>query len=149
MIYDKEIKYISPKREKKGQDENAYVDSDIAGRIFQLLTFVAVLVFGGEFENIRQYAYNTLVEKTENRGIYIQNELQEKPTIVQEYAEQINNIVVGILEEHVSGAGVTYAAYVASHTEEWTNIMTNLGFFWADASVAAPEPHWETWTGVP
>ena len=41
------------------------------------------------------------------------------------------------------GAGVTYAAYVASHTNEWTNIMTNLGFFWADESAAAPEPDWD------
>ena len=42
-----------------------------------------------------------------------------------------------------SGAGVTYAAYVASHSEEWLNIMTNLGFFWADASDAVPEPDWD------
>ena len=41
------------------------------------------------------------------------------------------------------GAGVTYAAYVASHADEWTNIMTNLGFFWADESDAAPEPDWD------
>ena len=41
------------------------------------------------------------------------------------------------------GAGVTYAAYVASHTDEWMNIMTNLGFFWAEESDAAPEPDWD------
>ena len=41
------------------------------------------------------------------------------------------------------GAGVTYAAYVASHADEWMNIMTNLGFFWADEADAAPEPDWE------
>lgn len=40
-------------------------------------------------------------------------------------------------------AGVTYAAYVASHADEWTNIMKNLGFFWADESNAAPEPDWD------
>ena len=40
-------------------------------------------------------------------------------------------------------AGVTYAAYVASHADEWMNIMTNLGFFWADESDATPEPDWD------
>lgn len=45
--------------------------------------------------------------------------------------------------DEVRGAGVTYAAYVASHAEEWTNILTNLGFFWADENDAAPEPDWE------
>ena len=67
--------------------------------IFQLLTFFAVLVFGGEFSNIRGYAYSTLVEKTENRGNYIQNELREKPAVVQEYAQQVNSIVAELLEE--------------------------------------------------
>ena len=44
----------------------------------------------------------------------------------------------------VVGSGVTYASYVASHADEWRNIMTNLGFFWADESEAAPEPNWDT-----
>ena len=43
----------------------------------------------------------------------------------------------------VRGTGATYAAYVASHADEWTNIMTNLGFFWADESDAASEPDWD------
>ena len=30
----------------------------------------------------------------------------------------------------------TYAEYVAAHSSDWTNIMTNLGFYWADASEA-------------
>ena len=67
--------------------------------IFQILTFTGVLVFGGEFRNIREYAYSTLVEKTENRCIYIENELQEKPILVREYAEQLNAMVDGILQE--------------------------------------------------
>ena len=43
-------------------------------------------------------------------------------------------------------AGVTYAAYVASHAEEWTNIMTNLGF----VSDVATEPDWDNldWSAV-
>lgn len=67
--------------------------------IFQLLTFVTALIFGGEFTNIREYAYNTLVEKTENRRAYIQNELQEKPDVVLEYSEQVNGVVSEILHE--------------------------------------------------
>lgn len=44
--------------------------------------------------------------------------------------------------------GQTYADYVAAHSSEWTNIMTNLGFFWADDSSAVAEPDWDNldWT---
>lgn len=38
---------------------------------------------------------------------------------------------------------MTYAEYASEHSAEWTNIQTNLGFFWADASDAPPEPNWE------
>ena len=43
----------------------------------------------------------------------------------------------------VEGADMTYAEYVSAHSSEWTNIMTNLGFYWADASNAAPTPDWD------
>ena len=39
---------------------------------------------------------------------------------------------------------MTYAEYVAAHITEWTNIMTNLGFYWADDASAAKEPNWDT-----
>ena len=68
--------------------------------LFQLLTSNAVLIFGGGFDNIRDYAYSTLVEKTENRRTYIRSELLDKPTLVQDYAEQINSIVANILTEN-------------------------------------------------
>ncbi len=42
----------------------------------------------------------------------------------------------------VPGTDMTYAAYVAAHAGEWTNILTNLGFFWADENAPA-EPDWE------
>lgn len=45
--------------------------------------------------------------------------------------------------ETVEGTDMTYAEYVGAHTAEWTNIMTNLGFYWADASAAPAEPDWE------
>lgn len=44
---------------------------------------------------------------------------------------------------------MTYAEYVAEHSSEWTNIMTNLGFYWADASAAVAEPTGPTSTGRP
>ncbi len=44
---------------------------------------------------------------------------------------------------NVEGTDMTYAAYVAAHSAEWTNIMTNLGFYWADASNAPAEPDWD------
>ena len=68
--------------------------------VFQLLTFLITMVVGGEFRDIRQYAYNTLVEKTENRYNYIRTALREKPTLVQEYSEQINSLVNDILKEN-------------------------------------------------
>ena len=37
----------------------------------------------------------------------------------------------------------TYATYVAEHSSAWTNIQTNLGFYWADQSAAPSEPDWD------
>ena len=42
----------------------------------------------------------------------------------------------------VPGTEMTYASYVAAHSAEWTNILTNLGFFWGDQSAPNPEPDW-------
>ncbi len=44
----------------------------------------------------------------------------------------------------VPGTDMTYAAYVAAHSAEWTNIMTNLGFYWKDAADAPAEPDWNS-----
>ncbi len=43
----------------------------------------------------------------------------------------------------VEGTEMTYAEYVGAHSAEWTNIMTNLGFYWADNSAAPAEPDWD------
>jgi iron(III) transport system substrate-binding protein len=43
----------------------------------------------------------------------------------------------------VEGTDMTYAEYVGAHTKEWTNIMTNLGFYWKDNSAAPAEPDWD------
>jgi len=42
----------------------------------------------------------------------------------------------------VAGTSMNYASYVAAHSAEWTNIMTNLGFYWKDASKAPADPDW-------
>ena len=51
---------------------------------------------------------------------------------------QIKNFALSKVE----GTDMTYAEYVAAHSSEWTNIMTNLGFYWADSSSPA-EPDWD------
>ena len=43
---------------------------------------------------------------------------------------------------NVKGTDMNYASYVGAHSAEWTNIMTNLGFYWADMSKPNPEPDW-------
>ncbi len=43
----------------------------------------------------------------------------------------------------VPGTDMTYAEYVGAHNAEWTNIMTNLGFYWADNNDAPAEPDWD------
>ena len=43
----------------------------------------------------------------------------------------------------VEGTELNYAEYVAAHSAEWTNIMTNLGFYWADNNAAPTEPDWD------
>lgn len=44
----------------------------------------------------------------------------------------------------IADTGLNYAEYVAKNASAWTNIMTNLGFFWADAASAAQEPAWDS-----
>ena len=73
--------------------------------LVQLITFFAILVGGGEFRYVEQYAYNTLVEKTENRRNYIENELYLIMPSVQESAEKINDLVQKVLQEQ--GASVS------------------------------------------
>ena len=46
-------------------------------------------------------------------------------------------------QEEIAGAGMKYYEYVAAHSAEWTNIMTNLGFFWKDMGAPTAEPDWD------
>ena len=67
--------------------------------VLQLATFFGILIIGGEFSFVEQYAYNNLIDKTESRKSYIENEMLQKMPFVQEYSERINTIVSGILAE--------------------------------------------------
>ena len=67
--------------------------------LFQLLLLFAILAFGGEFSYVRQYSFNTLAEKTENRKSYIETEWQQKMPLVQETAYRINYTVNELLRE--------------------------------------------------
>ena len=44
----------------------------------------------------------------------------------------------------IEGTDGTYADYVTTHLPEWTNIETNLGFFWPDNNAAPAEPDWDS-----
>ena len=52
---------------------------------------------------------------------------------------QIKNFALNKVE----GTDLDYASYVAAHSAEWTNILTNLGFYWADSNAPA-EPDWDS-----
>lgn len=67
--------------------------------MLQLSIFLGVSLISGEFTYIRQYAYNMLVEKTENRRNYIENELQQKMALVVDTSNDINDTVESILKE--------------------------------------------------
>lgn len=67
--------------------------------VLQLVTFFAILVIGGEFSYVRQYAYSTLGEKTQNRRNYIQNEFQQKIPYVRDSSDKINSLIAGILAQ--------------------------------------------------
>ncbi|NLD84097.1 MAG: hypothetical protein GX637_08025, partial [Clostridiales bacterium] len=61
------------------------------------------------------------------------------------YGEDIPNIYTlkNFALNPIEGTDGTYADYVTTHLSIWTNIETNLGFFWADNSAAPAEPDWD------
>lgn len=67
--------------------------------LIQLLTFLTVLILGGEFSYIKKYAYNTVIEKTTNRKNYVENMMNQKTSLVYETAKEVNDITNQILEE--------------------------------------------------
>lgn len=65
----------------------------------QLCTFITTLYAGGEFSYIKQYAYNVLIEKTENRKNYVENAFTSKVNAVSEINTEINEITENVLNE--------------------------------------------------
>ena len=123
---------------------------DIADGTYYIAEYIGILEKEGrtveETEAVTAFAEwfgsaETQAEWGEKFGTYPCNS-QAVNILYPEGAPGIYTLPNLALDE-ISDAGVTYAAYVASHSEEWTNIMTNLGYFWADASNAAPEPDWD------
>lgn len=80
----------------------------IALSVLQILMIVAIMSLNGEFALIKKFSYNSLSEKTENRGGYVENILSRKTAMVYEAAEEINAAVGQILaEEGLSAAAVS------------------------------------------
>ncbi|MDE6746323.1 MAG: hypothetical protein K2J72_06750, partial [Oscillospiraceae bacterium] len=65
----------------------------------QLLTFVVMIFAGGVLSQTRRYAYNMLIEKTQNRAAYIENFLNQRVMYVDSSAGEVNDIVENILNE--------------------------------------------------
>lgn len=71
----------------------------------QLLVFVVVLLFSGEFSAIKRFSYNVLLEKTQNRAGYIENLLNRKTSLVHEKAGEVNRTVGRLLEREGKTVG--------------------------------------------
>lgn len=70
--------------------------------LLQFAIFFVIMIIGGEFRYVREYAYSVLEEKTENRRNYVETELQNKIPFLQDGADSINKLVAEILEENHS-----------------------------------------------
>ena len=73
--------------------------------VFQLIAFFAILLLGGEFEYVRQYAYDSFTEKTVNRKSYIESDIQLRVPAVQEAARKIDSNIARLLREQ--GASIS------------------------------------------
>lgn len=67
--------------------------------LLQLLGFISVLFFGGEFSYIRKYAYNNFTEQNINRKTYIENQLNQKTATVNSAGEEISGIISSTIKE--------------------------------------------------
>ena len=68
-----------------------------------------------------------------------------KVAVKEIYGDKVPSIytIPNFALKKVEGTDQTYAEYVGEHISQWTNIMTNLGFYWADGSAAPEEPDWD------
>lgn len=97
------MKYTSKTLSKKLKSKPFYVKiflPMIFLTLIQFFTFFTVLMVGGEFSYIKKYAYNMLVEKTENRRNYVENILVQKTSLVDETSSEINDIAKKIFKEN-------------------------------------------------
>lgn len=68
--------------------------------VLQIATLFGTLYISGEFASVRQYAYDMLIEKTENRKNYIENMLLKNVPYVYQTEVEINNIIQQILNKN-------------------------------------------------
>lgn len=67
---------------------------------FQLMTFFAILFFGGEFKHMQRYAYDTLAEKTINRRNYVEDEMNHKWSSIHDSAVLINKKIQSVIRDN-------------------------------------------------
>ncbi len=68
---------------------------------------------------------------------------QEAASMVYDETPEIYTIPNFALNP-VEGTDMNYAEYVGANSSAWTNILTNLGFYWADQNAAPAEPDWDS-----
>lgn len=67
--------------------------------VLQIATLFGTLYISGEFASVRQYAYDMLIEKTENRKNYIESMFLKNVPEVYQTDVAINNITKQIIDE--------------------------------------------------
>ena len=67
---------------------------------FQLMTFFAILFFGGEFKHMQRYAYDTLAEKTINRRNYVEDEMNHNWSSIHDSAVLINKKIQSVIRDN-------------------------------------------------
>ena len=83
--------------------------------------------------------WNTILTQYEGDFPETAKTLKIRNSMVHDITQRLENFSLNTVE----GTDVTYAEYVGAHSSEWTNIMTNLGFFWPDSASAVAEPDWD------
>ena len=72
--------------------------------LLQVLSLGVLLVLSGGFDNVKQYAYNQVIEKTENRKSYLETALNQKTNIVYETALKVSERANTLLDGRDSSA---------------------------------------------
>lgn len=72
--------------------------------LLQICVFGILLAVSGGLTYIKNYSYNLLYEKTENRKNFIENTFIQKTALVYETANEINEMTQKILEEEAATA---------------------------------------------